>query len=731
MKQSSYLSKLDKNMTWLQGNERLYFVFAAMVIFFSLLSHFPAVTGGFFGDDLAYVVNNDVLKSITAGDLWVIFFSRTNPYEYLPLRDLSYWLDISVFGLNPIGFHLHNLVLYGLTCFAVWHCAIAILRLFGDEQTIGSNEKFLAFAITAIFAVHPAHVESVAWISGRKDLLSGLFTILTLQQFTLVLLDRFRNLWRLGFAYFLFALALLSKSTVVPLPLVLLFLAMVYSLKSDSSSEAWWKPYVAIIPYGVLSLFSVMTQLAIGAQTRVTLNPFVVEIFRSQSQFELPAKILGYFTNITFAPFSLRILYDLDNPVWKAVLSLILGGMTLLAFIYAIVKVWRSKSLAAFGVILFVSFALPFLQFLPFATWSYVSERFLFMPVFGFSIFCAVLIGKLPHGRETFLFVLLAIGLFGLVDRSKDWQNPPRSLWTANIRHNSSSFQSVTKIIQIIYIPEGKFKEAHLLTANIESDLARKALEVYIDAAHHFQDNNYLDRDSVIGKLKMYWGKSDDVYPLILLGRLSEKNNNDYDAARYYYYGSKGIEKTSKADLARIEKKYNRLIEKYNNEIVRRPGDLNNYLQLADLYMEIFQLEKSSETYKKVLHRIQNEYHKGIIHYNIGLCAFRGKNYEEAIDEFEIAYKKGLINKDLWNNIGLSFMYLGRIEEAESAFLEAMRLDTLFVDAAYNLGAMKLSLGENGHALDVLYEAKKRMLAKGKPTDLVDLKIKYAEMHDD
>jgi hypothetical protein len=101
-----------------------------LIVFAAVLAHLPSLWGRFFKDDYIYVAQNNVLLSVPLAQAWRFFTERTNAFEFLPLRDLSYRLDVALFGLDPFGFHIHNLVLYAICCGTVWFCVRAILRLF-------------------------------------------------------------------------------------------------------------------------------------------------------------------------------------------------------------------------------------------------------------------------------------------------------------------------------------------------------------------------------------------------------------------------------------------------------------------------------------------------------------------------------------------------------------------------------------------------------------------------
>ena len=164
-----------------------------------------------FFDDTSYVLDTpQVMSGLTLeGVQWA--FTSFHMYNWHPLTWISYMLDISLFGIDPGWAHLHNMLLHGLNGLLVF----AILYKFS-----GSGWK--AFILSIIFLVHPLHVESVAWIAERKDVLCALFFLSGL-----LFYDGYRAkpgaLRYLG-VLITFALALMAKSMAVTFPVVLLVL---------------------------------------------------------------------------------------------------------------------------------------------------------------------------------------------------------------------------------------------------------------------------------------------------------------------------------------------------------------------------------------------------------------------------------------------------------------------------------------------------------------------------
>jgi len=118
-------------------------------------------------DDPAYIVHNPWIRGLTLEN---VRFAFTAPYfsNYLPLHLISYMVDYSIWGLNPFGFRVQSLLLAGMNTVL----AFALTRrLFGSAA--------LAIVAALLYAVHPSHVEAVAWLSIRKDLLSTFFLLLS------------------------------------------------------------------------------------------------------------------------------------------------------------------------------------------------------------------------------------------------------------------------------------------------------------------------------------------------------------------------------------------------------------------------------------------------------------------------------------------------------------------------------------------------------------------------
>lgn len=184
-----------------------------LIVFLVFLGYFPALCGGFVWDDDLYVTANQTLRSISG--LWQIWINPHATPQYYPLVHTSFWLEYQIWGLNPTGYHIVNAFLHSMAALLLWR---VLLRL----QLSG------AWLVAAIFAVHPVMVESVAWVTERKNVLSAVFYLSSALAY-LRWIDpsasrpsRIAHHWWYNIALLLFICALLSKTTACSLPAALL-----------------------------------------------------------------------------------------------------------------------------------------------------------------------------------------------------------------------------------------------------------------------------------------------------------------------------------------------------------------------------------------------------------------------------------------------------------------------------------------------------------------------------
>ncbi len=213
---------------------------AALLLAITLLAYLPVLRAGFIWDDDDYVTQNALLQQ--PGGLGRIWTEAGATPQYYPLVFTTFWIENQLWGLEPAGYHLTNVLLHALAAILLWRVLVR-LRIPG------------ALLAGALFAVHPIHVESVAWITERKNVLSAVCFLAAL-----LLFFRFRPPgepspgWRrrpamdYGLALLAFTAALLAKTVAVSLPVVILVIDVWKSRRLRAST---WVPTLPLFALGL------------------------------------------------------------------------------------------------------------------------------------------------------------------------------------------------------------------------------------------------------------------------------------------------------------------------------------------------------------------------------------------------------------------------------------------------------------------------------------------------
>jgi Flp pilus assembly protein TadD len=202
---------------------------ALALVAVTFLAYAPVWHAGFVWDDETLITENRLIK---ASDGLYRFWFTTEPDDYWPLTSTAWWLEWRLWGASPMGYHVVNVLLHAVNTVLVW-MVLRRLKIPG------------AWLAALVFAIHPVNVATVAWVSEQKNTLSMLFYA-TAILFYLRFAEEDRWCWY-GFALAAFLLALLSKTAVVMLPMVLL--GCVWWLHGRMR----WKDFLSSVPFFILS----------------------------------------------------------------------------------------------------------------------------------------------------------------------------------------------------------------------------------------------------------------------------------------------------------------------------------------------------------------------------------------------------------------------------------------------------------------------------------------------
>ena len=363
---------------------------------------------GFFRiDDPQYVVSNPWIQGITWKNLAQIL---SNPYylNYSPLHLLSYTLDYAVAGLNAYAFHLSSNLWAGVVAGFVYLVALALTR-----------RRITAVVAVLLFIVHPAHVEAVAWISNRKDLVAAAFVLPCFLAYF-----KYRQLgaiiWYL-LSLLLFLFALLGKLSVAAFPAVLLVVDLVIEKRPLRRSV------IDKIPFIVLAAILAITVHYAQPSTGLQPDPAVHARAFLQSLWLLAG--LGNY-----------VIYRVPPASGHGLSQLI--GLIILAGLFILPWFLRKRFPTATVSIYWILFTYLPTQVLPF---SYpVTDRYLFLPSVGAVILiawlCIKATGQLQKWRVAAATTLVMVVSFTWLTKTigylSEWRDA-RSVWFAGIQKSN------------------------------------------------------------------------------------------------------------------------------------------------------------------------------------------------------------------------------------------------------------------------------------------------------
>jgi len=325
-------------------------------------------------DDDIHVTNNPAVHHLSLESLAGLF-RPTAKYMYHPLTMLTYNLDWKSGEGSPLAFHATNILLHLLN----------ILLVFVFLRKILSSEGAALFA-AAVFALHPLQVESVAWISARKELLYAFFYLAALGSYFQQ--EKKNGLLHYIISLFFFACALFSKPTAVTLPLVIV-LAEFWRTKKLGLKELY-----RVIPFFIGALAFALFFIRI--QTEQAPPPMKYYSFVQQSL--LVAYQLVFYLWKALLPFKLSSCYAYPPLVNNMLPWVYYAAPVFITAIAAALWLLKKKSAAlSAGLIFYVVTVSPVLQLVPFNNASLVADRYIYLPILGIAFFfyqCAAFIGS-------------------------------------------------------------------------------------------------------------------------------------------------------------------------------------------------------------------------------------------------------------------------------------------------------------------------------------------------
>ncbi len=441
---------------------RVRWVLAAAIALLAIAAYLPALNGDWIWDDDSYVTANVLVQSRSGlADIWTLARDPASgalvPHtpQYYPLVFTTFWVEHALYGLEPLGYHVTNLLLHLANAWLVW-------RLLARLGVPG------AACAAALFALHPMNVESVAWITERKNVLSGLCYLLAFLAF-LRFDDTRRPRWWL-LALLAFVGALLSKSVTATLPIAI------------GAALFWrhrrlgWKEIGPLLPFVVLGVLSGaftahLEQVKVGAQG--------AEFAQSAAERWVLIAPRAYWHYALHAlwPHPILFVYPRWDPHWGDAAGWIAAGgvLALVAVLFALrPRLGWGPILAVFVSAVTLAPALGFVPVYP-HRYSWVADHFAYLGIVPLLALAAaggaILLGAAPRARIAAAAIVL-LACTAQTHRAARSYDGLERLWTDTLAGNPGA-----------WIARISLGIEWMKRADRTPELERRALEMFETAA--------------------------------------------------------------------------------------------------------------------------------------------------------------------------------------------------------------------------------------------------------
>ena len=658
----------------------------------TLAAYAPLWHAGFIWDDDAYVTANRTLRSLDG--LRQIWLEPGAVPQYYPLTFTSFWIEYHLWGLQPFGYHLVNVVLHALNALLVWR-VLRWLRVPG------------AWMAAAIFALHPMHVESVAWVTERKNVLSGVLVLSALLVYLRGVAPR--PAWErprttpATAAYLavcvLFLGALLSKTVTCTLPAVLLLL-MWWQHGALDRGGLWSRAPLFVLGISMASMTVWVERHYVGAEGRDWSLSLVERCL-------VAGRALWFYPRTLLWPRALSFVYprwSIDAHVWWQYLFPAAAVAVLVGLLAK--RAWHGKGLVV-GVFCYAGMMVPALGFFNVypMRYSFVADHFAYLPSVALIALATAagvqLIQRTGRASRLIGYVIGAgvlLLLAGLTARQCSIYHDLHTLWTDTLAKNPECWMAHNNLAMVL-VGEGQreagithyrealrwkpdFSEAHsnLGVALADQGKTEDAIAEFHEALRWKPDDP--QAHSNLGNVLQAQGRTDEAV-------------TQYRAALEASPGYADAHFNLAATLAAQGKTQEAMLH-YEEALRANPDSAEAHNNFGNLLRGRGQLDAAIAQYTEAL-RVRPAYAEADNNLGVAL-AMQGK-HAEALLHLEQALRNKPDYADAHSNAGNVLQAQGRFAEAVAHYEEALRLQPTNADAHNNLGMALLAQGQTKEAI--------------------------------
>ena len=634
----------------------------ATILLAIVVCYLPSLHGGFVLDDNILLTENKLVHA--SNGLYRMWFTQ-EPIDYWPVTNTSFWIEWRLWCMNPTGYHITNMLLHAAGCLMVW----AVLKKLNVPG---------AFFAALLFAVHPVNVESVAWISQRKNVLAFVFFFISLYAFLVAEEKRLEGDARFsppgtrqGYFWSLaaFLLAMLSKGSVAFLPLVLVGIILI-------RRKPTWADIGRLVPFFFIAVALTYVNVDFASRNKnVFLNIPWPERFASAGM------AIWFYLDKAIWPLDLVFIY----PKWKIETSSIVGWIPLAAVfsvsfgLWYYRKTWSRPILFAWGYFCLALLPVLGLTRVGYMRYSPVADHYQHLALLG-------------------ILALIAAG-WGLW---RLWSKPDMR-WTAD----ATAGVFVLLLIFLCREQNALYKDAlTLYGATLEKNphcwLARNNM------AKQLADEGRLD-DSLREFKKAIDDDRNEPKAYSNLGKTLLDARNYTEALPYLEQANEMIAQADETDPDSLKilnnlglalvgvQRIDEGIEYFKKAIALKPDFADPYCSYGIALSAKGALKEALEYFEKAVKFDPNE-PKIRANYGNGLSNL--ERYSEAIEQYKEALRLNPDFPEALNNLGSAFIYLNRHPEAIEPCKKAIALKPNYVDAHLNLGLAYRAVRRYGEAIE-------------------------------
>ncbi len=577
-------------LQWIEHHQKLLLV---LIVVISAVAYLPSLFNGYTAwDDPHHIILNEDIKSLSPQNILKMFRSYYVGM-YHPLTTLSFALNYHFTGLNPFYYHLTNYIFH----------IVNILLVYFVIRKI-QPRPFVALFSALILGIHPMHVESVAWITERKDVLYAFFFLLSLLWY-LQYHSTQKKTW-LWLSIGAFLCSLLSKSAAVILPIIL-FLIDWYQHRK------WSKDVLEKIPYLALSLlFGIISLISQHAGN----HPHFHQDFTLLDRPFLTCYAFSYYCIKYFLPTSLSAIHPFPTKLGNLLpTEYYLSPLFVIIVIAFLWKRWQCSREYQFGLFFFITTIILVLQIFPLG-YAVVAERYTYIPYLGISFFVGTIFDTVMQKNKYLQRIILILPIFITIlfgvethQRTKVWKDTFTLFTDASIK--SPTEYGRNNMLAFAYKLEGdlqlalnKYKTTiDLLDLSLQHN--NQISEVYIERGFAYWKlgdttaavKDYLSAIELDPKVPQYYQQLGTIY---LRTREFDKAIESFTSAINLnpkdetYYHERGI-----AYLR--SQQYEKALSDFNTAIQLKPTWGKAYANRGIVFYQLGKREQSCDDFKNAL----------------------------------------------------------------------------------------------------------------------------------